>query len=49
VAPSEVGNVRLYRWGNETITQSEVMDIVNGLQEPYNSEVSDFIKKNDIR
>ncbi len=49
VAPSEVGNIRLYRWGNETITQSEVMNIVNGLEEPYNSEVSDFIKKNDIR
>lgn len=44
-----VDRLRLYRWGRESITQQEVMDIVNGLEEPYNSEVSQYIEKNDIK
>ena len=43
-----VDRLRLYRWGRESITQQQVMDIVNGLKEPYNSEVSGYIEQNDI-
>jgi hypothetical protein len=49
VAPSEVDGLRLYKWGKESITKAQVLEIVNGLKEPYNSEVSDFIKQNNIK
>lgn len=49
VAPSEVDGLRLYKWGRESITKAQVLEIVNGLKEPYNTEVSDFIKQNNIK
>ena len=49
VTSPEVDGVRLYRWWSEKITKAEVMEIVNALAEPYNTEVSDYIKNNNIK
>lgn len=35
-------------WGREKITKRDVLEVVNGLKEPYNTEITNFIKSNDI-
>lgn len=48
VKPGEIDN-KLYWWGRgKEITKDEVMQVVNALKEPYNTDVSNFIKKGDI-
>ena len=43
----DIGN--LYWWNRwRKITKWEVMEVVNKLKEPYNTEISDFIKNKDI-
>lgn len=49
VSRAHVDRLKLYKWGNESITKQEVLNIVNGLPEPYNSEVSRYIERNNIR
>lgn len=39
----------LYGWNwREKITKKDVLDVVNALKEPFNTEITNFIKKNDI-
>ena len=49
VSRAHIDRLRLYKWGNESITKQEVLNIVNGLPEPYNSEVSRYVERNNIR
>ena len=48
ITPGQIDK-RLYWWGRgKEITKDEVMQVVNALKEPYNTDVSNFIKKGDI-
>lgn len=39
---------RLYMWGRERITQQDVLNVVNSIKEPYSSEISSYLKSNNI-
>ena len=39
---------RLYICLNERITQQDVLSVVNSIKEPYSSEISNYMKSNDI-
>lgn len=42
-------DTELYGWNRgEKITKKEVLDVVNALKEPFNKEITDFIKSNNI-
>ena len=42
-------DTELYGWNKgEKITKKEVLDVVNALKEPFNTEITDFIKSNNI-
>lgn len=47
--PDDLSAWRTWKGTYERITKQDVADIVNKLQEPYNSDISDFIKKRDIK